>query len=182
VSARQVATLATLVLVALTHAVATLSASPVAAPRPCTPGQVRIALRHLGAALGTVGGYVAFTNVSTAPCRLKGWPTLVAYTALGQATVAAHARSTMFGPDVRNVPVVRLRPGERAEAVFTGSDVNPRSSTRMCPSFRFFKIGLPGRDATVRVSAWIAGLAAYMPTCAGIRVSMIVPARVLYRG
>jgi len=148
----------------------------------CRVSQVRISVRHSGAALGTVGGYLAFTNVSTAPCRLKGWPTFVAYPAVGRATVAVRVRSTMFGPDVRNVPVVRLRSGQRAEAVFTGSDVNARSATRMCPSFRFFKIGLPGRDATVRVSAWITGLAAYMPNCAGIRLSMIVPARVLYRG
>ena len=47
---------------------------------------------------------------------------------------------------------------------------------------RFFRVGLPGQSATVRVSAWITGLGAYMPNCSGVWVSMIVPARSLYRG
>jgi Protein of unknown function (DUF4232) len=157
------------------------AASHIVAP-VCGANQLRIALRHLGAALGTVGGYLSFRNVSGTPCRISGWPTLVAYTAAGKATVAVRRHSTMFGPDVRGVPVVTLRRGERAEAVFTGSDVNARSATRLCPSFRFFRVGLPGQSATVRVSAWITGLGAYMPNCSGIWVSMIVPARSLYRG
>jgi hypothetical protein len=182
VSAKRGATLAALALIALTIPAGTRSAPSRAVPRACDSTQVRIALRHLGAALGTVGGYIAFRNVSWAPCRLTGWPVVVAYTADGTATVAVHKRSTMFGPDVRGVPVVTLRHGERAEAVFTGSDINTRSVTQPCGSYRFFRVGLHGARGTVRLSAWITGLAAYMPDCAGIWVSMIVPARALYHG
>ena len=179
-SARRCAILAAVTLLSSTWPAGAAPARPT--PRACGAGQVRIALRHLGAALGTVGGYVSFRNVSRATCRLTGWPTLVAYAADGTPTPAVRRRSTMFGPDVRGVPVVTLRPGERAEAVFTGSDVNPRSATTLCPSFRSFGVGLPGQMASVRLSAWITGLAAYMPNCSGVWVSMVVPARALFHG
>src|SRR3989440_6583792 len=98
----------------------TPSRSQTAATRTCATSQLRIKLVRSLVAAGNVGGYLAFTNRGIAPCRLTGWPTLVAVTRSGVSTTAVRVRSTMFGPrpNIRGVPVVTLRSGESADAVF----------------------------------------------------------------
>jgi hypothetical protein len=153
-------------------------------PHACSTPQLRIRLIRGGAALGNVGGYIGFTNESKTPCRMSGWPTLAGVTATGASTTARHVRATMFGPDPRmkGVPVVILRRGERADAVFAGSDNSGPGETRCPPSYRRLRVSPPGGSRSVLLSAWLPGLAAYMPSCAGIQVTMVVPSAVLYRG
>jgi hypothetical protein len=139
---------------------------------------------HLGAALGTVGGYIAFKNTSRATCSLTGWPTLVAVTPSGKSTTALRRWSTMFGPTLRakRAPTVILRDGERADAVFTAADFGP-GPTGACPSpYRYLRITAPNTTRSVRLSAWITGLAAYLPRCTDIELSVVVPSAVLYHG
>lgn len=98
------------------------SSQPVTA---CAASALQITIVHTGAAAGTIGGVIRFANHSASPCSLHGWPTVVGVTAAGVRSVpAAHVHSTMFGPSVRGVPTITLKPGQAAEAVFTGSD-NP---------------------------------------------------------
>jgi Protein of unknown function (DUF4232) len=142
-------------------------------------------MRQGGAALGTAGGYLAFANQASAPCRLSGWPRLIGIPASGRSTTAAQARSTMFGPYqmFSHIPVVTLRGGERADAVFVGSGIAPGPGP--CPPprpYRYLRVTPPGGTESVRLSAWLPGLDAYLPACAGIRVSFVVPASDLYRG
>jgi Protein of unknown function (DUF4232) len=149
----------------------------------CTTSQLAIRPFHLGAALGTVGGYIGFRNTSSVPCSLSGWPTLVAVTRTGQSAKVVHAWSTMFGPNLRakRAPTVILHHGERADAVFTAGDVPGPSGT--CPSpYRFLRVTPPNDTRSVRVSAWITGLGAYLPRCTGIYLSVVVPSADLYHG
>ncbi len=113
--------------------------------RTCTSSDLKIRMVHSAVAAGTVGGYVGFTNRARAACRLSGWPTLVAISAEGSSTTAVHRRSTMFGPrPIRGVPVLTLRHGERADAVFTASD-HPRPGKTTCPPpYRHLRVTPPG--------------------------------------
>lgn len=155
---------------------AAASGSQAADLRGCTTSQLKIRLIRSLVAAGNVGGYIGFTNRGSTACRLAGWPKLVGLTAAGSATTARHVRSTMFGPYVAGVPVVRLRPGIVAVAVFAGSDIPGPGETK-CPSpYRRLRVFPPGNSRGVVLSAWLPRLDAYLPACSRIRVTMVVPA------
>jgi hypothetical protein len=52
----------------------------------CRTRDLTIRLVRSGAAAGTVGGYIGFTNRASGRWRLGGWPTLVALSATGTWT------------------------------------------------------------------------------------------------
>jgi Domain of unknown function (DUF4232) len=152
------------------------------AERTCTTSQLHVWVSHSGAALGTVGGYLAFTNRSASMCRLSGWPTLTALRP-GGSTTAVHVRATMFGPYVRGTgayirgaPVVSLRHGQTAVAACTAGDNPGPGETRCPPSFRQLRVTPPGNAASAVISAWIVWYGRELPSCTGIEVSMVVPA------
>lgn len=157
----------------------TISASPV---RICATSQLKITVFHTAAALGTVGGYIGFTNRASAPCRLAGWPMVVALTVARAATMALQRRSTMFGPYVKGVPELTLRHGERAGAVFTGGEIAGPGKTSCGPPYRYLRVTPPGNSRSVFLSAWNSWLGKYLPNCGAIEVSMLVPSSALYHG
>jgi hypothetical protein len=152
--------------------------------RSCTTAELKITLVHSGAAAGTVGGYIGFINRTARPCRLTGWPALVAVTAAGDTTTARHRRSTMFGPrpNIKGFPVITIRRGQRADAVFTGTDIAGPGKTTCGRPYRYLRVTPPGNSHSVLVSAWLPALDAYLPRCGRIDVSMVVRASALYHG
>jgi hypothetical protein len=148
----------------------------------CRTRDLTIRLVHSGAAAGTVGGYIGFTNRARGRCRLGGWPTLVAVSAAGTSTTAQHRRSTMFGPrpSIVGVPNVTLRHGQRVDAVFTAGD-NPGPGEATCPPpYRRLRVTPPGNVRSVLLSAWLPYLGAYLPACTLIEVSFVVGSSDLY--
>jgi hypothetical protein len=142
---------------------------------------LKIKMTWSGAAGGTAGGRIGFTNLGPGPCRLYGWPHLVAMQAGGKPSTAIDKISTMFGPDVHSVPVITLRPRTLAEAVFTGSD-GPGPSGRRCPApYRLLRVTPPGNSQAVTISAWIPYYHHYMPACTGLWVSEVVPSSDLWQ-
>ena len=139
--------------------------------------------RHIGAALGTAGGYLSFRDISTTSCRLSGWPTVVGITASGGAVPAERQRSTMFGPylHTNRLPVVVLRPGERADAVFTVGDT-PTSGQTTCPVYHYLRVTAPGGTKSTLLSTWFKSLGWWLPACTDVWVSMVVPAADLHKG
>jgi hypothetical protein len=94
----------------------------------------------------------------------------------------------MFGPYgkgglyIKGLPVVTLRHGERADAVFTGAD-DRYLGGRRCPSlYRHLRVTPPGNSHSVVLSAWNHDLNAYLPACTRIEVSMVVPRSALPHG
>jgi hypothetical protein len=145
--------------------------------------QLEIRIVRSTFAAGNVGGYVGFTNRTRHACRLSGWPTLLAITRGGTSRPARHVRTTMFGPyRTHGVPLIILRPGERADAVFAGSDAPGPGETSCPPPYRHFRMALPASSRSVLLSAWLPALDAFMPSCAGITVTMVVPSSALYHG
>jgi hypothetical protein len=88
----------------------------------------------------------------------------------------------MFGPYVKGTPVVTLRNGERADAVFTGGEIPGPGHTSCGPHYRYLRVTPPRSSGSVLVSAWNAWLGKYLPNCGAIDVSMVVPSSVIYHG
>jgi len=133
----------------------------------CVTSQLKVSLSHTGALAGQAGGYLRFTNHSQTPCRMSGWPVVVALTAAGTATPLQHARSTMFGAwhYTAPPPVLTLKPGDSSYAVVE-SDNQPAGTSTRCPApYVRLRVSAPGDSGNVTVSAWLPGAGSYLPAC-----------------
>lgn len=145
----------------------------------CRTAELGITVVNAGAAAGMVGGYLRFTNASTETCRLRGWPTIVGVTAAGTTITSQHTNALLTFPDMTTAPTVVLGPGTIAYAAFAGGD-NPGLPTSTCPpSFLSLLVTPPGNTEPVALSAWNPGYNQFLPDCAGIEVTMVVPAAAL---
>ena len=150
----------------------------------CRTSGLKITIVRGGVAAGTIGGYLAFTNTGNTPCRLVGWPTVVAITAAGETSTATHVHTTMFGPVNPAVRSVTIRSGRRADAVFTGHDIPAGTADRCPPSYRQLRVTPPGNKQSAVIPAWLPApaLGIYMPACSQIVISQVVPSAALYHG
>ncbi len=142
-------------------------------PAACTTAGIGVTLTDTGALGGQAGGYLKFTDQGRVPCRVTGWPVVVAVTAAGTATAARHAQSTMFGAwrYAAPLPVVVLQPGDSAYAVVAASD-EPAGSSTHCPApYVRLRVSRPGDRAQVTISAWLPGARSYLPACTAINGS-----------
>ena len=145
------------------------SSSP-ASISACLTSQLSVTLTNTGALGGQAGGYLKFTDEGRIPCRLTGWPVVVALTAAGRATSAQHAPSTMFGAwrYTAPLPVVALKPGDSAYAVVAASD-EPVGGSTQCPApYVRLRVSPPGHPDNVTISAWLPGARSYLPACTAI--------------
>ena len=155
--------------------------STVARPRHfpvCRTSQLKITVLRGLAAGGTAGGYLGFTSQARRPCILYGWPTVVGVTAADKTSSAIRELTTMFGPDVNAVPVVTVKPGALAVAVFTVADGGPPQCP---PPYRRLRVTPPGNDRPVVISAWLRPyVRGYLPACTHIYISPVAPAYDVY--
>jgi hypothetical protein len=143
---------------------------------PCRTADLAITVVNAGAAAGTVGGYLRFMNANTETCRLQGWPTVVGVTAAGTTIASRHTNAVLTFPDISTAPIVVLHPGAVAYAAFAGGD-NPGDARSTCPpSFLSLRVTPPENSEAIVLSAWNPGLNQFLPDCAGIEVTMVVPA------
>jgi hypothetical protein len=142
-----------------------------------------ITLTHTGAVMGELGGYLRFTNRGPGPCRLSGWPTVIAVnTALRGAPArrAVHGMALAGWQRPRSLPVLELPPGASGYAVVAAADI-PGRGVKPCPHYRWLDIAPPGDARRVTVSAWLPNDAASLPACLAfngkpdVQVSAVVP-------
>lgn len=141
----------------------------------CRASQLKITLARSGAGLGHVTGHLRFTNQSSTPCHLMGWPAVSGVTAARKTGTAAHTRTPWSGPAITTIPLVTLGPRESAEAVLNASD-NPRRAGGCPPPYKWLRVTPPGGTQSTMVSAWIPYLGAYLPACSALDVSPVIPA------
>ena len=146
----------------------------------CSISQLRITVARSGAAGPAVGGYIGFRNTGAVPCRLSGWPRLVAVTAGGSAVTANHVITTVFGPNIQSAPQVTLAPGTSTEAVFTGGESGGSCGSGTLPTYRTLRVTPPGDTQSTTLSAWLGSVGTYLPACVAISVSPVVPSASLY--
>jgi hypothetical protein len=150
-------------------AVASPSALATGTLSSCKSSQVAITLTHSGAALGTVGGFLTFTNHGSVGCTLTGWPTVTAITAAGDRTTVAHEYVTFFAGWTyeRPIPVVTVLPGKFAYAALTDSDLPVGGAASCPPSYTRLQVAIPG-GSPVTISGWLSNDGWYLPGCVGI--------------
>jgi uncharacterized protein DUF4232 len=161
-------------LVRITDGAARPPAAGSAVAHSCSTRQLKITTIHSFAGLGHSGAYIAFTNESRRTCALRGWPKLVAITAAGRTSEAVDYPASSFevtGTGI-GVPVVRLNPGQRADAEFKAVD---GAVNRCPPSYRWLHVTPPDNNKSVRITAWVRYLGAYLPSCGGVAVSPVLP-------
>jgi hypothetical protein len=100
----------------------------------CPARQLKIRMIYGGPAAGTMGGVLGLTNDGRGPCRLSGWPALVALGPGGQTT-AARTLGVFGGPALTSPPVVTIRSGAQAVAVLSVADA-PGPGLPACPPAR----------------------------------------------
>jgi hypothetical protein len=155
------------------------------APR-CTSAHLAVSIVDSGAAAGTVGGFLDFTNRGSAPCTLTGWPTVSAITAAGKVTHVADATSTMIGgwTAITPMPVLTLARGQSGYAVLETSDV-AINATSCPPPYTRLTARVPGGASAAGLSAYLSGLGAYLPGClnaqgvSAVKVSGFAPSSIL---
>jgi hypothetical protein len=141
---------------------------------PCKADQLTITLVDSSAAAGTEGAWLQFTD-SADPCSMQGWPSLVGVTATGSTTTARDTDSELDFPGISSPPLISLTRGDAAYAAFAGSDT--QSGSKPCgPSYKSLRVGPPKGSATVVISAWLPYFNGYLPACAGINVTFVIPA------
>jgi Protein of unknown function (DUF4232) len=151
------------------------SPSPTAQPliATCETPQLEITTTNPGAGLGVTGAWVRFVNRASGPCQLQGWPTLVGVTAQGASTTARPSNVVMTFPTVAGVPTVILVPGGAAVAAFEGSS----NSEGPCPPpYHSLEVTPPGGASSVTLSGFNAWAGQDTPACAGLAVTMVIPA------
>jgi len=151
----------------------TASPSTAGAPR-CQPGQLETTMIYGGAAAGTVGAVIGFTNVGSAPCHLAGWPGLMAISPAGRAR-PRRTLSVFAGPMLTRPPVVMIRPGRRAVAVLAGGDQPGPGMTKCPPAYRRLRVAPPGSAHATVISAYIPYLGANLPACSTLQASPVLP-------
>lgn len=145
----------------------TMSPSSRPAVGACVTAQLKISLTNTGALAGQAGGYLKFTNDSSIPCRMSGWPVVIGLTAAGQGTRLRRMQSSMFGAwhYTAPSPVVTLQPGHSAYAIVAADDKPAGSNTRCPAPYVRLRVSPPGDSGSEILSAWLPGAVSYLPTC-----------------
>ena len=146
----------------------TRSPSAPSAVGACVTAQLKIGLTDTGALAGQAGGYLKFTNDSSTPCRMSGWPAVTGLTATGQATRLRRMQSSMFGAWQYTAPprVVTLQPGDSAYAIVAATNKPAGDNTRCPAPYVRLRVSPPGDAGDVTISAWLPGAVSYLPACA----------------
>jgi len=144
----------------------------------CRIGQLRIQPGRSGAAAGSAGQTILFTNVGATTCSLSGYPGVAALDAGSNQVVQARRslNGMLGGVDVGTaVPVVALSPGQVASAEIEGGD-SPTAPATSCPTYPAFLVTPPGETRSERITAGVAGAnGPGFPGCQTISVNPVVP-------
>ncbi len=154
----------------------TTTAVPSGAGMPACEGQyLQVSIAHSGAAMGQVSAILDFKNVSDLPCSLEGWPNVVGELTSGARLVAVHDNNPPIGVGQSALSQVLVPAnGGVAEAQLQGSDLPP-GGVGECPTFEYLLVAAPGTRTTWQIPAYLPGMGANMPDCAGIGVTWVAP-------
>jgi hypothetical protein len=155
------------------------SAPPAALRRTrCDPAQLSVRLGRQGAAAGTTGQVVTFTNTATLACTLRGYPRLVMLTAAGQR-LATHLHRwipTTPPPSRRTVLVL-----PHGKASFAAAFANPGNydfnGRDHCPTSATVEIKPPSASGHLTIAWHLSGYGGTIQhyRCGDIAVTSMYP-------
>jgi hypothetical protein len=150
---------------------------------PCANNQLRTSALRYGAAGGAVSEVVAFSNTSSEPCSLTGYPGVAALNDRGlQAEQARRQLHAMLGGQFggTQLQTVPLEPGQLASATVEGSDLPPAAGASACPAY-FPSLLVTAPNATTSVTLMSVGMQGPdfavhgFPGCSPLVVTPVVP-------
>jgi hypothetical protein len=134
---------------------------------PCVASNLSISRGRTAGGLSHIGTALLFKNVGTLPCRLRGFPTVVAEGRSDSGPLVA--TQTLEGylgglrPPLVTPPIVSLESGSTASALIEYTDVDG-----VCPSYHELLVTPPAVPSTTRIDTdWDA--------CSAFEVHPIVP-------
>jgi hypothetical protein len=152
------------------------------ATAPCANDQLDVTALRYGAASGAVSEVIAFTDISSEPCTLTGYPGVAALDSQGlQVEQARRQLNSMMGGQYEGTrpQIVPLEPGGLATATVQGSDM-PVGAATACPSY-FPSLLVTAPDDTDSVTLTSVGMqgSGYgergFPGCSPLIVTPVVP-------
>jgi uncharacterized protein DUF4232 len=162
----------------------TATATPSLAPSPsptatavpqdfpaCLDSDLSISLVAGGAGLGTWHALIGFTNISTQPCTIGGYPNVVAVDRTG-ATMSGQANPTdpVVDSSYPAGALVTLAPGEQAGTDIFAAQIDVRGQP--CPPYQWLRVTAPGAYRTWEISSYFGQYAA---ACGAFGVSPLYP-------
>jgi hypothetical protein len=145
----------------------------------CENGQIAVTVHDAGAAAGSIGQVIGFTNVSKVACTLTGYPGVAGLDARGRQVIQAQRQLMgMLGGLANGAttpPTVTVRPGQSASAMVEGTD-NPVGTATTCTYYPSLLVTPPNLTRSTKVTETISGSSVPgFPGCSGIRVDPVVP-------
>jgi hypothetical protein len=138
----------------------------------CGDGSVALIAGSAGS--GTWRALIGFTNISTAPCAIGGYPTVVALDQAG-ATVTGQpsASAALVSPQYPAGATITLAPGEQAGAEISGTQTDARA--QKCPTYQWLRVTPPGGFVDWEISSFIPDPGQYAALCGTLTVSPLYP-------
>jgi hypothetical protein len=144
----------------------------------CRISQLRISPGNSGAAAGSIGQTILFTNVGQMACIMTGYPGVAALDAQGNQVVQARRQLSGMTGGLQTsgaIPVVTLAPDQVASAEIEGGD-NPIGTATSCPTYPAFLVTPPGETHSAQIVAGVAGAGTPgFQGCQGVAVNPVVP-------
>jgi hypothetical protein len=142
--------------------------------RACGDDNLSISLIAGSAGPGTWWqALIGFTNISTQPCTIGGYPTLVALNQTG-ATVSGRANPPAFvSSSYPAGAIITLAPGQQASAEISGGKIDARGQT--CPPYQWLRVTPPGGYRPWEISSFIPSFGQYAAVCGAFTVSSLYP-------
>jgi hypothetical protein len=131
------------------------TAAPAASsPARCAPSQLRLTVVSHQGATGHLAAVFAFTNSSSTPCHLFGYPGAQMVSSAGGALKTVVIRGGGFFPDsARRPSTVVIQPGSSARFSFEWTDANEfGGSPASCPRADRLHVTPPNDYSTISVS------------------------------
>jgi hypothetical protein len=126
----------------------------------CVASQLAVS-QHAGeGGLGNFGAVVVFTDRG-GPCTMHGYPGLVALRG-GRVIVRAHETRNGYLGGLRDgtpAPVVHLRTGRSASALYDGRSTPPGGTPSQCPQYTALLVTAPGTGRAFRLPRGSSALA-----------------------
>jgi hypothetical protein len=155
------------------------SISPTKNPQPqnvltCGDGFLSVALVAGSAGSGTWRELIGFTNISTVPCTIGGYPTVAALDQAG-ATVTGQPNPTgaLVSSPYPAGANFTLAPGERAAVEISGTQIDARGQT--CPAYPWLRVIPVGGNFSREISSFIPDRGQYAAVCGAFAVSPLYP-------
>lgn len=139
-------------------------------PPTCAAADLAIHAGRASRGLGHAGSPIVFRNTSDIPCRMRGYPSVIAFRSDGahaaaQPTPAGYLGGLASGST--SPPLVTLNPGGYASAYLEGLDFVPPAAAESCPSILAISVSAPDEHQLVR-------LPMKAPLCSEIEIHPIV--------